>query len=462
MNKLLMSLTLILLVSCLGQIQGDKGDSYEGHKHSSEKGGTSTYYTCSMHPKIKESKSGKCPICHMNLTKVEVELNDNSGITPKINKKDVWICKDYPEVESEVEETCPIDGTLMVLKPIANTASLVVAKVKLRKAQLNHFNPDYFPVSRMKMMKRIRLLGSVLQSEEKESSIPARVGGRVEKVYVKSTGSFVQVGDRVLELYSPKLITAGEEYLIAKSSYTKSKSSEFKDLLNQSEERLKLWGIKKLQYEKWFKEKKVPREITIYSPSTGIVRKRSATVGKYFKEGQNFFELSDLSDVWVEMDVYEQDSALVKLAQRVELEFTALPGENVQGEIDFVNPVLNQTSRTLKVRATIKNNSGKLKPGMIANAVLNIDIEGKPLVVPRSAIIDTGKRKVVWVKINEREFRAKKVHSGHESDGYVEIKNGLEEGEEVVIEGSFLLDAQAQLFGGYEDMKVKESTEHKH
>ena len=110
-------------------------------------------------------------------------------------------------------------------------------------------------------------------------------------------------------------------------------------------------------------------------------------------------------------------------------------------------------SRTLKVRATIENTSGKLKPGMIANAVLNIDIEGMPLVIPRTAIIDTGKRKVVWTKVSNKKFQAKTILAGYESEGYVEVKNGLSEGDEVVIEGNFLLDAQAQLFGGYEDMK---------
>ncbi len=420
-------------------------------KASSSK--VSSYYTCSMHPSVKESKPGKCPICHMNLTKVEVEesSHENHLHSEEAPKSVVWQCKDHPEVKSEVEEECPIDGTMMVRVHNSN-ASAVVASVKLRKAQLGHFKPSYFPVTSMLMTKKVRLLGSVLQSEEKESSIPARIGGRVEKVYVKSTGSFVKEGDPVVDIYSPKLITAGEEYLLARDSSKNSKSREFKEMLSQTEERLKLWGIRSEQYESWYKQKKVPKKITIFSNTTGIVRKRNASVGSYFKEGQNFFDLSDLSDVWVEMDVYEREATLVEIGQKVELEFTSLPGDFVTGAIDFINPILDSKSRTLKVRATIKNSSGKLKPGMIANAVLKIDLRGSPLVVPRSAIIDTGKRKVVWVKVSDKEFRAKTISSGFESDGYVEIKDGLKEGEEVVIEGNFLLDAQAQLFGGYEEM----------
>lgn len=423
-------LILVLGVSCQKEGANTNETSHDEHKHAKSK----VYYTCSMHPQIKEDKPGKCPICHMNLTKIEVED----------------------------EAVNPMDSRPMVKKSKEDQASKIVAKVKLRKAQLKHFRPDFFPVTKMTMTKKIRLLGSVFQSEEKESNIPARIGGRVEKVYVKSTGSMVKVGDPVIDFYSPKLITAGEEYLLARKSYAKSKSKEFKDMLNQSIERLKLWGIKNFQFESWYKKGKVPRKITIYSNATGIVRSRIATVGKYFKEGQNFFKLSDLSDVWVEMDVYENDSSLIKIGQKIDLEFSAIPGEILGGEIDFISPVLDRKSRTLKVRSTIGNLSGKLKPGMIANAVLNIDIEGMPLVVPRTAIIDTGKRKIVWLKVSNKTFQAKMILTGYESDGYIEIKKGLTEGEEVVIEGSFLLDAQAQLFGGYEDVKESKLSGHHH
>ena len=457
MSKITFVIIFILSAFVVSCDKSEKENSE--HKH----GKVESYYTCSMHPQVKQKEPGKCPICHMNLTKVEIDSSDEGTQSSAMTKKKtIWLCKDYPDVTSEKEEVCPIDGTPMIKMESGSDAEKIVAKVKLRKAQMGHFFPEYFPVTSMKMTKQIRLLGSVLQSEEKESNIPARISGRVEKVYVKSTGSMVKVGDPVIDLYSPKLITAGEEYLLARKSYAKSKTKEFKDMLEQSIERLKLWGIKRFQFENWYKKGKVPRQITIYSNATGIVRSRNATVGKYFKEGQNFFELSDLADVWVEMDVYEHDSSLIKIGQKVDLEFTAIPGEKLTGVIDFVNPVLDQKSRTLKVRATIENASGKLKPGMIANAVLNVDIEGMPLVVPRTAVIDTGKRKVVWVKVSGKIFQAKTVHAGYESEGYVEIKHGLMEGEEVVIEGNFLLDAQAQLFGGYEDMKESKTSGHNH
>ena len=442
-NILILSSFFLLLFSC----------TENKVEENSVKSNIETYYTCSMHPEIHEDGPGKCPICHMNLTKIEVDKSEPAAIEEK--EKLVWQCDKFPDITSDTKDVCPIDGEMMVQRKIKSNPYKSVADVRLRKSQLNHFKADFFNVSRMRMVKKIRLLGSVMQSEEKESSIPARIDGRVEKVYISSTGSFVKKNDPVLELYSPKLISAGEEYLIARKSYNKTKTKVFKEILGQSEQRLKLWGIKDSQFNQWYKDNKVPRNIVIYSAATGIVRKRNATVGTYFKEGQNFFELSDLSEIWVEMDVYESDSSLVKIGQKVELNFSAIPGETVEGVIDFVSPVLSTESRTLKIRTTIQNKSGELKPGMIASSTLKINLGDESLVVPRTAVIDTGRRKVVWLKLNKRDYRAKVISTGHESSGYVEVLDGLREGDEVVIEGNFLLDAQAQLFGGYEKIKEK-------
>lgn len=462
MNKWNSILGIVLLSISLYACQ-DKDSTHAHGEKSHNESKIETYYTCSMHPQIKEKENGKCPICHMNLTKVEIDHEeDGHEGHAQTEVKQLWRCENFPDVTSEKEEVCPIDGSPMIKDPQKNPAAEIVARVKLRKSQIKHFESDVFPVTTMKMSKKIRLLGSVLQSEEKESSIPARVGGRVEKVYVRSTGSMIRVGDPVLEYYSPKLITAGEEYLLARKSNKKNASSEFKEMLNQSIEKLRLWGIKNSQFESWYRNGRVPKKIKIYSETTGIVRNKNAIAGKYFKEGQNFFELSDLSDVWVEMDVYEHDSSLVKLGQSVDLEFTAIPGQLFKGEIDFVNPVLNQKSRTLKVRTTVKNESGKLKPGMIANAVLKVELEGLPLVIPRNAIIDTGVRKVVWLEVSKKKYQAKTIRTGYESEGYVEVLSGLNENDRVVNEGNFLLDAQAQLFGGYVDMKNSTSSGHQH
>lgn len=440
----------LALSGCSQESSRDKG----AHEHSETR--IETFYTCPMHPQVREPEAGKCPICHMNLVKIQVDKSASSeGAAAREEKapEKLWRCENFPEVTSPKPEICPLDGAPMVLVPAESTAGKVIGAVKLREAQLKHFKPAYFQVAPMRMEKNIRLLGTALPSEEKESNIPAKVPGRVEKVYIESTGSFVKEGAPVVDIYSPQLISAGEEYLLARKNVQQNAGREFKDLLRQSEARLKQWGIKEWQMQKWHKEGDVPKAITIYSDETGVVQKRNAVVGKYFKEGENFFELSELSSVWVEMDVYEHDAALVDLGQEVLLKFTALPGLEIPGKIDFISPVLNPDSRTLKVRTTIENPKGRIKPGMAAEALLNVRLDGEPLSVPRSAIIDTGKRKVVWTKVDEKTFQAKTVKTGFESEGYVEVVEGLKAGEEIVLEANFLLDAQAQLFGGYEDFK---------
>lgn len=430
-------------------------DSKEGetHEHTS----LESYYTCSMHPQIRSDKPGKCPICYMNLTKVEIEKEDSSQVLKKALEESstkLYHCSSFPEITSQTADICPIDGSAMIEKKKKSlTTSEVVARIKLKKSQLNHFKPEYFPVTRMKMAKLVRILGSVVAAEENESSIPARVPGRVESVNIVSTGSLVRKGDPVLTLYSPELIAAGEEYALAAKSYIGNKSKVLKSLLDRSKERLELWGVKSTQYESWVKEGRVPREITIHSNASGIVRKRNAQAGKYFKVGEDFFNLSDLSSVWVEFDIYEQDVGLVSIGQDVRLNFVAIPGQLYETKIDFISPTLNSDSRTLKVRATIANPDGMLRPGMVADSKLSITLPGTPLVVPRNAIIDTGVRKVVWIKTANHSFQAKTIRTGQEAQGYVEVLSGLTEQNSVVTEGNFLLDAQAQLFGGYTDFK---------
>lgn len=458
---------LIMAMIGLSLVLGCTQNSDENQSKDSEQTQEKlVYYTCPMHPQVREDGPGKCPICHMNLSRVEKTQSDDedhSGHSSEMSqqKEKLWVCHDYPDVTSPKPGPCPIDGSEMIVqKKEGETAGEVVARVRLEASRREHFKPEYFPVTTMQMSKDIHLLGQVLQSEERESNITARVEGRVEKVYVRSTGVFVKQDDPVVDIYSPKLITAGEEYLLAKRNFEKNKSEQYKNLLEQSRKRLELWGVRPFQWEEWERQQEVPRLITVYSTENGIVRERYALDGKYFKEGQSLFDLVDLSRVWVALDVYEADSALVNLGQTLELHFTARPGKNWYGEIDFVSPVIDPETRTLKVRTTLENKKGLLRPGMVSDAKLEIEKKGRPLVVPRSAVIDTGHRQVVWKKKSDSEFQAIKISTGFMGQGYVEVLSGLSEDDEIVIEGHFLLDAQAQLFGGYESMNKTPAHQH--
>ncbi len=431
------------------------------HNHESD---TEVYYTCSMHPNVKEPKPGRCPICNMNLTKMVVEHDhdddkDEEATKDQKNTEVIYQCKDFPDVTSTSPDTCPLDGTPMIKKEGESTSAKIIARVKLRKSQLKHFNPAIFPATTMKMTKKLRVLGRVKSAEEKKSNISARFPARVEKVFVESIGSQIKIGDPVVKVFSPELLTTGEELiLLAQKSNSKS---EFKQLYIKTREKLLLWGIRPFQINKWVKNKKVPRNVTLYANSSGVVRKRIAVPGKYLREGQNYFELSDLSLVWVEMDVYEHNSNLIKPGQSVSLNFVATPGKPKTGSIDFISPTINVKTQTLKIRTSIANKEGLLKPGMVAQGTINVSLDGNPIVVPTSAVIDTGTRKVVWIKNSSQKYIAQQIQTGFFSDGYTQVLKGVKESDKVVIEGNFMLDAQAQFFGGYEDFNSGDSINEK-
>lgn len=386
---------------------------------------TTSYYTCSMHPQIRESKAGRCPICGMNLTHIKNEENHEGH--DHMNK-------------DKMEEVESVDHSNHQKPAGMKVENKSVQMVKLTSKQIQNFHSTTFLTQKQIISKTLRLLGKVVQSEKRQSNIPARIGGRVEKVYINSTGSFISKNDPVVDIYSPDLITAGEEYLI-------SYNSNQKDLLSQSKRKLKSWGIRDFQLKKWSKKGKIPRNITIYSNVGGIVTKKNAVEGKYFLEGQSFYDLVNLSTVWVDMDVYEHDAGLIKMGQEAHIEFVAHKGEKWTANIDFISPILNEKTRTLKVRTTLKNKDGKLKPGMVGEIHIIADSSNSVLVVPNSAIIDTGKRKIVWIEKGSNNYMAAEIQTGIEGKEFTEVKSGLNEGDIVVMSGNFLLDAQSQLSG---------------
>ncbi len=432
----------LFLVSCNnGEQNKSAATDHSTHEHKTE-----SYYTCSMHPQVREKEPGKCPICHMNLTKVDVEEEPQVKAQPI---KEIWACEEDHSVTSESPTICPLDGQEMV--KLSQPASGPIQKVNLKQGQIAHFDARVFEAQHMLMKKEIRLLGQVVQASQKESNIPLRVDGRIEKVFVKSEGESIRRGQPVVEIYSPTLISAGEEYVIAyKGAKKNSGNKDYKDLLRQSEERLTNWGVTSEQRERWANTGVVDQSIVVYAPTSGIVTKRFAVIGRYFKEGQSLFDLVDLSSVWVELDVYEVDSGMVENGQKLEMGFSAIPGLIKKGELDFVSPVIDPKTRTLKVRATIDNSGGELKLGMIVDARLDVELKGDRLVIPRTSVVDTGKRQIAWVKVGERSFESRLLNLGMIAGDYVEVISGLSLGDQVVERGNFLLDAQAQLFGSPE------------
>jgi len=192
--------------------------------------------------------------------------------------------------------------------------------------------------------------------------------------------------------------------------------------------------------------------MNIHSPISGVVIKKNAVEGKYFKEGQEFFEIADLSVLWLYADIYENEISWIKEGLEVSAESPALGGKPVKGKITFIDPVLNPKTRTIKIRAAFQNREGMLKPETFATVKITIPTPTDIIAIPKNAVLDTGTRKIVYVKTSDTEFLGKKVSVGIEAEGYIQILSGLEPGEIVVHNANFLLDSQSQLSGGQEGL----------
>ena len=306
------------------------------------------------------------------------------------------------------------------------------------------------------LAKTIKSTGKVAMNESGRTYITSRVEGRVDELYITADGDYIAPGQAIAVLYSPTYLAAQQEYLLTLDNVQKLKNAG-NDVV-QINSRLKDAARRKLQLLNvsnddilHLEHTRQPKELmTIYAPFGGTVLEKQVLPGAYIMPGDKLYSLSDLSTVWLYIDVYEKDIAGVSPGQSVAVNSSAYPGENFNGQVTFINPILDDATRTVKVRVEMANSGGKLKPNMFVNANLNIPL-GDRLVVPESSLIDTGSHKVVFVAQKEDTFVKREVTVGQEADGYVEILSGLLPGEAVVTAATFLIDSQTKLgnFGSH-------------
>ncbi|HBG26481.1 MAG: hypothetical protein A2Y10_04155 [Planctomycetes bacterium GWF2_41_51] len=417
-------------------------------------------WTCSMHPQIRQPKPGKCPICGMNLIPVEQQ-------SPGAAQRQITFTNEAMKL-MEVETS---------------------------------------PVERKFVETQISMVGKIDYDETKVKYITSWVPGRIDRLYVDFTGIQVSKGDHMVYLYSPDLISAQAELLLAAEAKKnlKSGSSEFlvgstEDTLNATREKLRLLGLSAKQIEEVEKTGKPTDHITINAPIGGIVIEKNINQGAYVETGTKIYTIADLSEVWVKLDAYESDIVWVRYGQEIEFTIEAYPGETFKGTISFISPVLDSQSRTVKLRVNVKNSDRKLKPEMFVHAivrskvaiggdVMDPNMAGKwicpmhpsiiknvqgecdicgmnlvtteslgyvsanlpkqvPLVIPASAPLITGKRAVVYVRIpdpNKPTFEGREVVLGPRAGNYYIVENGLSQGEIVVTKGNFKIDSALQI-----------------
>jgi Cu(I)/Ag(I) efflux system membrane fusion protein len=351
-----------------------------------------------------------------------------------------------PSGNSKAESTAsaPVGtepGTTVELSPAEITAAGVqVAEVKTAVLKTD-----------------IDAFGRVEQPEAQLAAVSARIGGRVDKLYVQYTGERVRNGQAVAELYSPEVATAVEEYRLAQENLKSLGRSDdpfaraqAEALVKASEHKLELWNVNKGQMESRPSEK-VPH-VTIYANAGGTVVDRKVTQGQYVNAGDTLFTVADLNQVWIKADVYEEQLPQIRTGQQVEIAADSLPHQTLHGHVDFIEPAANPQTRTVPVHVHVANPGMRLVPGMFVSAKFVSRAEQASTVVPRSAVLDSGTRKIVYLAKPNGVFEARAIEVGAPSEDLFPVMRGVVPGDKVVLNGNFLIDSQANLSAGMSGM----------
>lgn len=332
-------------------------------------------------------------------------------------------------------------GTTLELTPAEITAAGVqVAEVRTAALKTN-----------------IDSFGRVEQPEAQLAAVSARIGGRVDKLYVQYTGESVRRGQPVADVYSPEVATAIEDYRLAQENRTQLRQSDDPSartqadaLVNASQRKLELWGITEKQIDA--PETNGIPHVTLYASASGSVVDRKVTQGQYVNAGDTLFTVADLSQVWIKADVYEDQLPQIRRGQEVDITSEALPNRTLHGHVDFIEPQANPQTRTVPVHVHVANPGMRLLPGMFVSASFVSTAPSQSIVVPRSAVLDTGTRKIVYLARPNGVFEAREVAVGTPSDDLFPVTSGLALGDKVVLSGNFLIDSQAHLSSGMSGM----------
>lgn len=406
-NKFLLIVITLVIGGIVGWIikPGSSAD-HEDHTPSTETA-DGTIWTCSMHPQIRLGEPGDCPICGMDLIEVSKVSSPSSN----------------PLVHTMTPEA--------------------VALAQIHTTKIGGVNNSG----------ELFLTGKIQTDERENASVTSKFPGRIEKLFVSFTGEQVKAGQRLATLYSPEILSAQRELLEAAKI-----KNEFPELYQASKEKLRLWKLTETQISEIEEIGKVKDQIDILADQAGVVIQRNVSVGDYVSTGTVLFNVVNLSKLWVLLDAYESDLSLLNLGNEISFNVAGLQEETFKAKITYIDPILNPSTRTASVRAEVNNSGQKLKPEMFVTARIktNAKASSEGISVPRTSVLWSGKRSVVYVKDPSSEmpaFEMREVTIGPRMGEMYLIKSGLQVGEEIVTNGVFAIDAAAQLAGNYSMMK---------
>lgn len=353
------------------------------------------YYTCSMDPQVVESKPGKCPICKMELTAVRKSQQSKNN------------------------------------------------EIKLSPEQIRLGNIHVDTIQEGSFGNQLVLTGTLNFDQLKTNAISARIKGRIDKLYYKNVGDYVQKGAKLFDLYSEELNNAKQEYLLAlqKSKTLANSIVDYDQLIRSAKNKLLLWGMTESQLMELANTGQASSLTSFYATTSGYITELNVKEGDYVNEGGNILRLADLSTLWVEAQVYSSLLSQINRFATANVKIPDFPDMQVQGRIEFVNPEINTDTRINLIRVSIPNQGRRLKPGMPAYVIIK-DPAYKTLSLPADAVLRDGKMAMVWIQTGPNTYTSRMVETGMESNGVIEIKSGLRPGEAVVMTGAYLLQSE--------------------
>lgn len=323
--------------------------------------------------------------------------------------------------------------------------------VRLTSGQLKQFGVTFGMVEMRTLATESRVAGVVTVDESRLAQVVPKFAGFVERLYVNATGQPVRRGQPLAEVYSPELVSAQQELLLAGQlqrdigrSAVPGVPGSTTDLVAAARRRLQLWDIADAQIAEVLRTGQVRRRLTLYAPASGIVLEKKVMQGQAIAAGEQLYTIADLADVWVEVSLRESDAAAVRIGSSADIEVTGLPGRTLKGRVAYVYPTLDPTSRSVRARVVVTNTDGVLKPGMYATVRLTTPSRSA-LTVPTSALLRTGDRTVVFMDMRNGELMPMDVEVGRTAGEYTEVLSGLDAGTRVVTSAQFLLDSESNL-----------------
>ncbi|MGB2225533.1 MAG: efflux RND transporter periplasmic adaptor subunit [Polaribacter sp.] len=409
MKKTAIYIGLLLTGLLLGWLLfGGNSTHEDNHEHNTETK-ANQMWTCSMHPQIMKTEPGDCPICGMDLIPAEAGAEGLAADEFKLTENAMKLANIQTTIIGST------DGSENTLKLSGN----IVANEKKNAVQVSYFS------------------------------------GRIEELFINFTGEQIKKGQKLATIYSPELFAAQQELLTAKSLKV-SQPQLYKAVRNK----LKLWKLSDEQINSIEQTGKVIENFPVYATISGTVSEKMVEVGQTVKAGQGLFKIADLNSLWAEFDVYENQISQIKTNQVIEIRTNALPGKVIATKVSFIDPIVNSKTRTVTMRADIRNSNAEFKPGMFVSGTLTLETASETVMVPSSAILWTGKRSLAYVKTKADQpvFEMRTIQIGKKIGDAYEVINGLQSGEEVVSNGAFTVDAAAQLQGKKSMMNQTDET----